>query len=78
MPHSRYLLAVAMTALLGFGAVWAWVAAMPMAYLDPEYAFWRAKQDMLRDCDLGEVLAAAFGEAAPPNPPAARGAESRA
>lgn len=27
---------------------------------------------------LGEVLAAAFGEAAPPNPPAARGAESRA
>ena len=41
---------------LSFGVVWAWVAAMPLAFLDPEYAYWRAKQELLRQCDLGEVL----------------------
>ncbi|MGE4045884.1 MAG: hypothetical protein AB7F35_13595 [Acetobacteraceae bacterium] len=56
MRPSRYLLAMAAATVLSFAAVWAWVACMPMAYLDPEYPFWRAKQDLLRGCDLGEVL----------------------
>ena len=43
-------------AAAAFVLIWAWVAAMPIAFLDPEYAFWQAKQAMLRNCDLGEVL----------------------
>jgi len=40
----------------GFALVWVWAAAMPLAYLDPEYPVWRAKLAMLQRCDLGEVL----------------------
>jgi hypothetical protein len=29
---------------------------MPLAFLDPEYPSWRAKQIMLADCDLGEIM----------------------
>jgi hypothetical protein len=39
-----------------FGLVWLWVLTMPLAFLDPEYSSWRAKQDLLAACDLGEVL----------------------
>ncbi len=42
--------------LLSFAGVWAWVAAMPLAYLEPEYPNWRAKQMLVERCDLGEVL----------------------
>lgn len=42
--------------LAGFTLVWAWVAVMPLAFLDPEYPVWRAKLAMLRQCDLGDVL----------------------
>ena len=56
MPPSRYLWLVATSALASFAAVGLWVAAMPMAYLDPEYAFWRARQDLVRSCDLGRML----------------------
>ncbi len=38
-----------------FLLLWAWIAFVPLAYLDPEYPFWLAKQRMLRACDLGEV-----------------------
>jgi hypothetical protein len=41
---------------LGLAAAWAWVAAAPLAFLDPEYPYWRAKEEMLRRCDLGRVL----------------------
>ena len=37
-----------------FGLVWVWVMTMPLAFLDPEYPFWRAKQPMLANCDLGD------------------------
>jgi hypothetical protein len=40
----------------GLALVWVWVAAVPLAFLDPEYPYWRAKQEMLRSCDLGRVL----------------------
>ena len=39
-----------------FVAVWIWVVAMPLAFLEPEYASWRAKQVLLDRCDLGELL----------------------
>jgi len=39
-----------------FASVWLWVIAMPLAFLEPEYASWRAKQVLLDRCDLGEVL----------------------
>ena len=45
---------------LTFVAVWAWVIAMPLAFLEPEYASWRAKQVLLDRCDLGNVLV--FGD----------------
>src|ERR1700722_18168764 len=39
-----------------FGLVWLWVVTMPMAFLDPEYPSWRAKQLLLSRCDLGDIL----------------------
>jgi hypothetical protein len=53
---ARYLTIQLIVALAGFVVVWAWVAGMPLAYLDPEYPIWRAKLAMLRQCDLGDVL----------------------
>jgi len=39
-----------------FGLAWLWVLAMPMAFLDPEYPAWRAKEIMLAECDLGNTV----------------------
>ena len=47
---------MATTAAIAFAAVWAWVVAMPLAFLEPEYASWRAKQVLVARCDLGDVL----------------------
>ena len=52
----RYFAAMAVVAIITFGAVWLWVLAMPLAFLEPEYASWRAKQALLAQCDLGDVL----------------------
>ena len=52
----RYLAVLTAVMAAGFALAWAWVAAMPLAYLDPEYPVWRAKLAMLQRCDLGEVL----------------------
>ena len=52
----RYLRFFGLSAGLSFALVWAWVAAMPMAYMDIEYASWQAKQLMLDRCDLGEAI----------------------
>ncbi len=60
----RYLAVLAAVMAGGFALVWAWVAAMPLAYLDPEYPIWRAKLAMLRHCDLGEVLVVGDSRAA--------------
>ena len=52
----RYLRLFGLSAGVSFALVWGWVAAMPMAYMDIEYASWRAKQTMLDRCDLGEAI----------------------
>lgn len=52
----RYLVTLAASALLSFGAIWLWVAAMPMAFMDPEYPSWVAKETMLASCDLGDIV----------------------
>jgi hypothetical protein len=52
----RYLLALLLSAAISFALVWAWVAVMPMAFMDAEYPSWRAKQVMLDRCDLGEAV----------------------
>lgn len=52
----RYLGLLATSALGSFALVWAWVAIMPMAFMDPEYPSWRAKQVMLDHCDLGDAI----------------------
>nr|WP_294577839.1 hypothetical protein [uncultured Rhodopila sp.] len=51
-----YLRLILLSAAASFGLVWAWVAAMPMAFMEPEYAFWRAKQAMLDRCDIGQAI----------------------
>ncbi|MBV9116069.1 MAG: hypothetical protein JOY63_01755 [Acetobacteraceae bacterium] len=38
-----YLSVAALTAACVFAIVWAWVALMPLAFSDPEYAAWAAK-----------------------------------
>ncbi len=53
---SRYLGLLALAAVASFGAVWLWVLGAPIAYMDPEYASWHAKQIMLAHCDLGDVI----------------------
>ncbi len=47
-----------------FALVWAWVAFMPLAYLDPEYPAWLAKERMLASCDVGSVLVVGDSRAA--------------
>ncbi|HET8997397.1 MAG TPA: hypothetical protein VFN42_12090 [Acetobacteraceae bacterium] len=56
MDPRRYLAVLSITAVVAFAIVWVWVAAMPLAFLDPEYPAWRAKLDLLHRCDLGTVL----------------------
>jgi len=53
---ARYFATLSATAVALFAAVWLWVAAAPLAFLDPEYPAWLAKQQMLAQCDLGELL----------------------
>ena len=58
-PHSniaRYFTTLSATATLLFAALWLWIATVPLAYLDPEYPAWLAKQQMLQRCDLGDLL----------------------
>ncbi len=52
----RYLLALCTTAALTLAVIWLFVLAAPLAFLDPEYPYWVAKQELLRRCDLGTVL----------------------
>jgi hypothetical protein len=52
----RYLRTLALAAILSFALAWCWVLAMPMAFMDPEYPSWRAKEVLLDRCDLGEAI----------------------
>lgn len=60
----RYLRLFGLSAVLSFALVWGWVAVMPMAFMDTEYASWRAKQLMLDRCDLGEAIVVGDSRAA--------------
>lgn len=52
----RFLLWMLAAAAGSFALAWAWVLAVPMAFMEPEYAAWHAKQVMLGRCDLGDTL----------------------
>lgn len=41
-----------------------YVVAAPLAFLDPEYPYWVAKQELLRRCELGTVLVVGDSRAA--------------
>ena len=60
----RYLTLTLVTMLLSFGLVWAWVIGAPLAYLDPEYPAWLAKEQMLTSCKLGDLLVVGDSRAA--------------
>jgi hypothetical protein len=51
-----YLRLFGLSAVLSFAVIWGLVAAMPMAFMDTEYASWRAKRAMLDRCDLGDAI----------------------
>jgi hypothetical protein len=51
-----YLRLFGLSAVVSFALLWGWVAAVPMAFMDAEYASFRAKQIMLDRCDLGEIM----------------------
>jgi hypothetical protein len=53
---ARYISTLLVSAVLLFSLIWGWVAFAPLAYLDPEYPAWLAKQRMLAACDLGELV----------------------
>lgn len=57
MNQQWRFLAIAAAAACGiFAAAWLWVAAVPLAYMEPEYPYWLAKRQLLAGCDLGQVL----------------------
>jgi hypothetical protein len=56
MPPRDFLVMVGGGAIVLFGLTWLWIAIMPMAFLDPEYPSWRAKQMLLASCNLGDIL----------------------
>ena len=59
-----YLRASAAFAIIGFAAVWLWVVLAPMAFLDPEYGAWLAKEHFLARCDLGNIVVVGDSRAA--------------
>ncbi len=64
LTPARYLAVAGATCVAAFALVWAWVAFMPLAYLDPEYPAWLAKERMLAACDVGSVLVVGDSRAA--------------
>jgi hypothetical protein len=56
MSPGGFLAMTGTSAVVLFGLVWLWVVTMPLAFLDPEYPSWRAKQMLLANCDLGDIL----------------------
>ena len=60
----RYLRALCAAAVLSLAVVWGYVVAAPLAFLDPEYPYWRAKLELLRRCEVGTVLVVGDSRAA--------------
>lgn len=63
MRPGRYVLTCLIVAAAVFGGVWAYIRAMPMAFLEGAYPIWVAKQDFIARCDLGQVVF--FGDSRP-------------
>lgn len=51
-----YLVVCVLSGAGVLAAVWLWVVLMPLAFLDPEYPAWVAKEQMLARCDLGDMI----------------------
>jgi hypothetical protein len=60
----RYLLHASLAGITIFAAIWVYVAACPMAFLDDEFPRWSAKQTMLDSCDLGDITVVGDSRAA--------------
>jgi hypothetical protein len=56
LPPQQFLALMGGVATVLFALTWLWIAIMPMAFLDPEYPSWRAKQILLAGCNLGDIL----------------------
>jgi hypothetical protein len=59
-----YLAVAALSAGCVLALVWAWVALMPLAFLDPEYPAWAAKETMIARCDVGQIAVVGDSRAA--------------
>jgi hypothetical protein len=64
LSPARYLLALGATSALALALIWLFVLEAPLAFLDPEYPYWLAKQQLLQSCDLGTVLVVGDSRAA--------------
>jgi hypothetical protein len=60
----HYLLVLGGSACIILALTWLYVAVAPLAFLDPEYPYWLAKQELLRRCDLGTVMVVGDSRAA--------------
>ena len=72
-PFQKFLAASAGSAIILFAAAWIWIAAVPLAYMDPEYPYWLAKRQLLAACNIGDVLIVGDSRAAVDILPAALG-----
>lgn len=54
-PFHRYLIVFAATLIGIIAVVWAYTAALPMAFMESGYASWTAKRHLLHDCQLGQI-----------------------
>jgi len=61
---ARYIGTFLISLVFSFSLVWVWVALAPLAYLDPEYPAWVAKQHMLASCALGDLVVVGDSRAA--------------
>jgi hypothetical protein len=55
-PSYRYVLFLAISLLICFGAIWAYVVHQPMRFMESGYPIWVAKQGFISRCDLGTSI----------------------
>jgi hypothetical protein len=53
---SRYFCILGASMAATFGLFWIWIATMPIAFMEPEFASWQAKRILLDRCELGDTL----------------------
>lgn len=52
----NFFLAIALMTALIFGAAWPWAAYGRMWFMDPEWAMWTAKTEIVKQCDQGDTI----------------------